>query len=107
MTVMTRMTFLFAWVVALAAALAVYADDKSKMAEGTVVSAGSEKLTIKDKDSKEHTYTVDTSAKVMVDGKMGKLEDLKKNMEVSVTLDGDKVISVTSSNPLKGAMAWH
>jgi hypothetical protein len=73
------------------------------MTEGTVVSAGSEKLTIKDKDSKEHTYTVDSSAKVMVDGKMAKLEDLKKNAEVTVTLDGDKVISVSSSNPLKVA----
>jgi len=79
------------------------ADDDTKMDEGTVVSAGSGKLVIKDDDNKEQTYSVDSSVKVMVDGKMGKLEDLKKDMKVSVTLDGDKAISITSSNPLKRA----
>jgi hypothetical protein len=77
------------------------AADESKMAEGTVVSAGSGKLVVKNDKNQEQTYSVDSSAKVMIDGKMAKLEDLKKESKVSVALDGEKVISVTSNSPTK------
>jgi hypothetical protein len=72
-----------------------------KMIEGTVVSAESGSLVVKDDKSHEHTYSVDSSVQIMMDGKMAKLEDLKKNMSVSVALDGDKVMSVNASNPMK------
>jgi hypothetical protein len=79
------------------------ADDKNdnKMQEGAVVSAGSGKLTIKDTNNTEHSYSVDNSVKVTVDGKNAKLEDLKKGMKVTVGLDGDKVLSITSGDPKK------
>ena len=77
------------------------AADDMKMVEGTVVSAESGSLVVKDDKSHEHTYSVDSSVQIMMDGKMAKLEDLKKNMSVSVALDGDKVMSVNASNPMK------
>jgi hypothetical protein len=79
------------------------ADDKNddKMQEGAVVTAGSGKLTIKDTNNTEHSYSVDNSVKVTIDGKNAKLEDLKKGMKVTVGLDGDKVLSVTSGDPKK------
>jgi hypothetical protein len=103
---MRRATNILAIVFVCLAAMAmvhspVTADDDSKSAAGTVVSAGSGKLVIKNDDSQEQTFSVDSSAKVMVDGKMGELADLKKDMSVSVMLDGDKAVSVTASNPLK------
>ena len=97
-------------VVFIAAALALLgssalADDKSenKMQEGAVVSAGSGKLTIKDTNNTEHSYSVDNTVKVTIEGKNGKLEDLKKGMKVTVGLDGDKVLSITSGDPKKRA----
>ncbi len=71
------------------------------MKEGAVVTAGSGKLTIKDTNNTEHSYSVDNSVKVTVDGKNAKLEDLKKGMKVTVGLDGDKVLSITSGDPKK------
>jgi hypothetical protein len=91
-----------AWFALVMGSLAL-ADDKSdkKMQEGAVVSAGSGKLTIKDTNNTEHSYSVDNSVKVTVDGKNAKLEDLKKGMKVTLGLDGDKVLSITSGDPKK------
>ncbi len=75
--------------------------NEDKMKEGAVVTAGSGKLTIKDTNNTEHSYSVDNSVKVTVDGKNAKLEDLKKGMKVTVGLDGDKVLSITSGDPKK------
>jgi hypothetical protein len=57
-------------------------------AEGTVVKAGDGKLTIADKDKKEHSCTVGKEAKITCDGKACKLDDLKKGVKVKVTLEG-------------------
>lgn len=57
-------------------------------AEGTVVKAADGKLTIADKDKKEHSCTVAKDAKISCDGKVCKLEDLKKGVKVKVTLEG-------------------
>jgi biopolymer transport protein ExbD len=62
------------------------AEDKEKTAEGTVVKAGDGKLTIEDKDSKEHSCSVAKDAKITCDGKECKLDDLKKGVKVKVTL---------------------
>jgi len=64
---------------------ALAADDT---AEGTVVKAGDGKLTIEDKDKKEHSCMVAKDAKITCDGKACKLDDLKKGVKVKVTLEG-------------------
>jgi hypothetical protein len=94
-------TIVLICVAALMTAMVIQAADENKMSEGSVVSAGSGKLVIKNDKNQEQTYSVDSSAKVTVDGKMAKLEDLKKDTKVSVTLDGDKVMSITSTDPMK------
>ncbi len=67
---------------------------------GTVVSAGQGKLVMTGKNGKEHAHDVAATAKVMVDGKPAKLEDLKKGTMVSVTIDKDKkVTEITSGKP--------
>lgn len=61
--------------------------------EGTVVSAADGKLVMADKEGKnEHTHMVGADAKVTIDGKAGKLADLKKGQKIKVTThkQGDK-----------------
>ena len=58
--------------------------------EGTVVSASEGKLTMTDKDGKEHSHDVGTEARVTIDGKDGKLADLKKGDKIKVTTGEDK-----------------
>ena len=48
-----------------------------------------------DTAGKEHSHTVPTGTKITIDGKEGKLTDLKKGDEVSVTMEGDKVIEIS------------
>jgi len=72
--------------VCLVGAPALAADET--VAEGTVVKAGDGKLTIADKDKKEHSCTVGKDAKITCDGKACKLDDLKKGVKVKVTLEG-------------------
>src|SRR5262245_23134885 len=52
-------------------------EKKGDTHEGTVVKAGDGKLTMADKDKKEHTHTVAVDAKITIDGKDAKLADLK------------------------------
>ena len=69
------------------------AEEKNATAhEGKVVKAADGKLTITDKDDKEHVATVAADAKITCDGKECKLEDLKKDIKVKVTCkkDGEK-----------------
>jgi hypothetical protein len=94
-------TIVLLCVIAAMTAFVVRAADENKMTEGTVVSAGSGKLVIKNDKNQEQNYSVDSSVKVTMDGKMAKLEDLKKETKVSLTLDGDKVMSITSNDPMK------
>jgi hypothetical protein len=85
---------LFAW------AGSVSAEEKPGVGgahEGTVVSVGEGKLTMTGKaGSDEHTHTVAIDVKVTVDGKEGKLADLKKGDKIKVTetdKDGKKMVT--------------
>jgi hypothetical protein len=92
-----------AWLVCLlaAACFKLQAADKMTAVEGVVVSAESGRLVVKDEKSVDHSHAVDSSAQIMVEGKMAELEEIKKGMSAHVTLDSDKVISVTASKPTK------
>lgn len=75
--------FLVALALALLVSAPIVADD---MHEGKIVKAGDGKLIMTDKDGKnEHTHDVAADAKIMLDGKDVKLEDLKKGYTVKVT----------------------
>jgi biopolymer transport protein ExbD len=82
-------------VMLLTSAPVVFAADDVTV-EGKVVKAADGKLTITDKDSKEHTFAVAADAKIECDGKVCKLEDLKKDVQVKATAkkDGDKTTIV-------------
>ena len=62
------------------------ADDN--VAEGKVVKVVKDKLTIVDKDKKEHSCTVAKDAKITCNGKVCKLEELKEGVSVKVTVEG-------------------
>ena len=55
--------------------------------EGLVVSAGAGKLAMTGIDGKEHSYDIGVAVKIMVNGRMGKLSDLKKGSRIRVTTD--------------------
>ena len=61
--------------------------------EGTVVSVSEGKLTMTDKDGKEHSHDVGPAAIVTIDGKEGKLADLKKGDKITVTMGADKKVT--------------
>lgn len=64
------------------------ADEKAH--EGLVVKAGGGKLTMTMKgEEKEHTMNVAKDAKITVDGKAAKLDDLKKGYHVKVMTHGE------------------
>jgi len=60
-----------------------FAEEKEATQDGTVVKAADGKLTITGKDNKEHTCDVAKDAKITCDGKVCKLEDLKKGVKVT------------------------
>jgi hypothetical protein len=67
------------------------ADDAAKdfqTHEGKVVSVTGNKL-IMSVNGKEHTHTVPNDAKITVDGKIGKLDDLKPGMRIRVSTPKD------------------
>jgi hypothetical protein len=58
--------------------------------EGTFVKAEGGKLTMTDKTGKEHSHNVAPDAKISVDGRDAKLEDLKRGFKLKVTTkEGD------------------
>ena len=65
-----------------------------KTHEGVVVSAAAGKL-VMTTDGKEHSHAIGATTKITIDGKPGKLTDLKKGDKISVTMDGDKVVEVS------------
>jgi hypothetical protein len=85
--------FAFAMVVS---APAIAADDKAPV-EGTVVKAADGKLTITDKDKKEHSCTVAKDAKISCDGKDCKLDDLKAGVKVKVTVADKMATKIEAS----------
>jgi hypothetical protein len=64
------------------------ADDQIGTHMGIVVSVEGNKLTMSDKYGKnEHSHMVPASATITCDGKACRLQDLKKGMVVSVTIE--------------------
>jgi hypothetical protein len=72
--------------------------------EGTVVSVDKDKITVADKDKKESSMAVSADAKVTIDGKEGKLADVKKDSKVKLTVTGkapdNKVTAVEATAPV-------
>jgi hypothetical protein len=89
-TRMLALVLILAVALVLAPTMARAADET---AEGTVVKAGDGKLTIEDKDKKEHSCDVAKECKITCDGKECKLGDLKKGVKVKVTVDKDKKVA--------------
>jgi len=67
----------------------VEAIDKNKMFanthDGKVISMDGDKLTMSDKDGKEHSHTIAKNAAICCDGKTCKMADLKAGMKIRVT----------------------
>jgi hypothetical protein len=69
-----------------------FADDKAH--EGKVVKAGDGKLTMTLKgDEKQHTHDVAKDAKVMLDDKEAKLEDLKEGFHLKMWMDDKHTVT--------------
>ena len=98
---MLRRTFALLAAVALVAWVApVYGEEEEKAGthEGKVVKVEAGKLTMSDKEGKnQHTHAIPADAKITLDGKAAKLEDLKAGQAVKVTAEkkGDKVVVVS------------
>jgi hypothetical protein len=67
------------------------ADKSDSTVAGTVstIAAADLKITVTDKDGKDHALTVARDAKIQCDGKDCKLADLTKGTMVTVTLNPD------------------
>ena len=91
---MFRIPFLTAVAVALVAlgGLSVRAAD-DKVHEVTVVKAGDGKITLAFKgDEEKHTHDVAKDAKISLDDKTAKLEELKEGFPAKVTMDDKFVV---------------
>jgi DNA-binding beta-propeller fold protein YncE len=65
--------------------------------EGTVVSVVGGKLVVTDSAGEEHSHIIETTAKVIVGGKSGKLDDLKEGDRVRITTSAaNKVTDVAT-----------
>jgi hypothetical protein len=97
-TAMTGRSFVSLLVMAASLSLvqaAVAADPQ--LHEGIVVSAGAGKLAIKDKAGKDQSFAVDGATRVTVNGKPGRLDDLKESMPVQIMVDEKgKVLAVST-----------
>jgi hypothetical protein len=67
-------------------------EKKEHIMDGHIVKVADGKLTMVGEDKKEVTHTVPKDAKITLDGKDAKLEDLKAHTKVRVTMtaEGDK-----------------
>jgi hypothetical protein len=63
---------------------------------GTVESAGSGSITIKDESGTSQKFAVDSGAKITLDGKTVKLDDLKSGFSATVETEikNDKTVAV-------------
>lgn len=71
-------------------------DDKESTHDGTIVSISSTELVMKGKDDKEHTHSLAKSAKMTLDGKDCKAEDLKAGLKIRVTTKSADVKEATN-----------
>ena len=62
------------------------------------VDAAASMLTVKKADDKEQSFTLDSAAKITLDGKAATASQLKEGQKVSVTVDGDKATSVSATS---------
>ena len=94
--------------VAIAVVLCCWSEQKGSAAApqhhtGTVVSASTGKIVIKNETGKEQTFQVESTAKIMINGKPARLEDFEPTMPVQVTTDEkDKVLAVSTIDQHKG-----
>jgi GH24 family phage-related lysozyme (muramidase) len=63
------------------------AGPSQKTMDGTVVSVSADKLTMTNKEGKEHSHTLAANVKVTCDGKTCTAADLKPGMKIRVTTD--------------------
>jgi hypothetical protein len=63
------------------------AGPSEKRMDGTVVSVSEDKLTMADKEGKEHSHALAANVKVTCDGKVCTAADLKAGMKIRVTAD--------------------
>ena len=63
------------------------ASPSEKTMEGTVISVSDDKLTMTNKEGKEHVHALAASVKVTCDGKTCAAADLKAGMRIRVTTD--------------------
>jgi len=86
---MLRRAFVLAAAVAIVACVnpVVAEEARAGTHEGKVVKAEAGKLTMTDKDGKEHSHKVGADVKVTCDGKECKLEELKAGSTVKVTVE--------------------
>ena len=88
--------FVVALALFLFASTPVVADDKdSDTHQGTVVSVTGNKLVMTDSAGKEHSHTVIQNAKVTIDGRDAKLDELKTGMKIKVTTPKNDKTRVT------------
>jgi hypothetical protein len=70
--------------------------------EGMVVSASADQVSMKAADGKEHTFKINEMTRVTVNGKPGKLTDLKPGIQIRVMVDqAGKVASVSTVDDRK------
>ena len=90
--------FILAVVLILAAGPSLRAADDN-VHEATVVKAGDGKITLTFKgDEKKHAHDVAKDAKITLDGKDAKLEDLKEGATVKATMDDKFVVHKIEAN---------
>jgi len=74
-----------------------FAANEPQIQKGAVISASGDQLVIKDSAGKEQTHLVSRDTKITINGRMGRLDELKMSMLVRVTTDGgSKVVAVAT-----------
>lgn len=94
---------LFLTIVAVSGIVVAAVDKDPNTKEGKIVSVGSGKLVLQEEAGKESTLAVADSAVVSINGKVAKLEDLKKGTQVRVKTNtsGDVIAITTMDGPNK------
>lgn len=70
--------------------------------EGTVLSASAGQVSLRAADGKEHSFKPNEMTRIMVNGKPGKLEDLKAGVQIRVMVDKQgKVVSISTVDDRK------
>ncbi len=91
------------WVPPLAAGEQVIAQGKEpQVLEGVVISSGSGQVSMRAGDGKEHVFKIGEMTRINVNGKPGKLADLKPGLAIRAMVDeAGKVISISTIDDRK------